>query len=214
MLELTSFGIRGYINLHTRAYLLCPATRQGNQLPREFVNRQSQCTLDHVSNDAPVKSCTVENRENILTIRPLRWHRSKRSRQLLMRRSWDWKFSPTPNEKWSQRTWQRQDHHMMKREHDATRKDVWENITSSPLGTTTPLSRINSNQFWVYVGMEITSSRIRQFGHGRYLPSVQRDIFECIQLLLSQNHSTTMINWKFLSLDISNLFEGAKDKFY
>ena len=59
-------------------------------------------------------------------------------------------------------------------------------ITSSTLGTITPLSRINSNQFWVYVGMEITSSRIRQFGQGRYLPSVQRDIFECIQLPLSQ----------------------------
>ena len=67
ILELTSSGIdRGYINLHTRAYLLCPATRPGNQLPREFVNRQSQCTLDHVSSDAPVKSCTVENRENYL----------------------------------------------------------------------------------------------------------------------------------------------------
>ena len=56
---------RGFINLHTRAYLLCPATRQGNQLPREFVNRQSQCIQDNVSIKAPVKSYTVENRENL-----------------------------------------------------------------------------------------------------------------------------------------------------
>ena len=74
ILELTSSGIdRGYINLHTRAYLLCPATRPGNQLPREYVNRQSQCTLNHVSSNAPIKSCTVENREYILTVKPLRW---------------------------------------------------------------------------------------------------------------------------------------------
>ena len=64
MPELTTSGNdRGYINSHTRAYLLCPATRQGNQLPREFVNRHSQCIRDYVSIKAPNKSYTVEKRE-------------------------------------------------------------------------------------------------------------------------------------------------------
>ena len=87
---------RGYINLHTRAYLLCPTTRQGNQLPREYVNRQSQCTLDHVSSNAPVKSCTVETEKISWPSSHFDDLRSRWSRKLLMRRSWDWKFSPTP----------------------------------------------------------------------------------------------------------------------
>ena len=45
--------------------------------------------------------------------------------------------------------------------------------------------------------MEITSSRIRHFGHGRYLPSVQPDIFECIQLLLSQITQQEWTNGNF-----------------
>ena len=153
-----------------------------------------------------------KNREYILTIKPHRWHSSRWSRQLLMRRSWDWKFSPTPNEKWSQRTWQRQDHHMMKREHEATRKDVWENknILNSRHYNSPITYKLKS--IWVYVGMEITSSRIRQRPRKVSTTSPTRYL-RVYSATIKPNHSTTMINWKFLSLDISNLFEGAKDKF-
>ena len=110
---------RGYINLHTRAYLLCPATRQGNQLPREFVNRRSQRIQDYVSIKAPVKSYTVEKQRISWTSGHFDGICRRWSRKVLMQISRDCKVNGP---------WQRQDYHMMKREHDATRKDVWENI--------------------------------------------------------------------------------------
>ena len=89
--------------------------------------------------------------------------RSRWSRKLLMRRSWDWIFSPTPK-----REVKSTDLTKTRLPYDEER--TWSHekrcvgiITSSTLGTITPLSCINSNQFWVYVGMEITSSRIRQW---------------------------------------------------
>ena len=93
---------------------------------------------------------------------------------------------------------------MMKREHEATRKDVWENINilnsrhyNSPITYKLKLSGFMSE--WKSHLVALGN------GHGRYL--------RVYSATIKPNHSTTMINWKFLSLDISNLFEGAKDKF-
>ena len=90
---------RGYINLHTRAYLLCPATRQGNQLPREFVNRRSQRIQDYVSIKAPVKSYTVEKQRISWTSGHFDGICRRWSRKVLMQISRDWKVNGPDKDK-------------------------------------------------------------------------------------------------------------------
>ena len=100
---------------------------------------------------------------------------------------------------------------MMKREHEATRKDVWEyNILNSrhynsPITYKLKLSGFMSE----WKSHLVTLGNLAMEGIYHQPNQISSSVFSYYQVK-SLNKKN---NWKFLSLDISNLFEGAKDKF-